>query len=227
MPSKSLVVFKKGTAQLDTFRYFTAKYPIKTFKKGETILLKGEKPKNLFIIESGYVKTYSITKNGNERLVSIDRKDEEFPIGYTVGLIERSEYFYEAFTRCTVRMVPREEYLEYLGSNTERAYASHVRITRLLLATLSHIHALEQPSAGEKIAHTLVYMGKQLGVPLRPQKTDVKVLVTQQEIANSLGITRETANVELRKLEALSLITYSRKSYILHMEQLQEYLEKK
>jgi CRP/FNR family transcriptional regulator, cyclic AMP receptor protein len=212
---------------LDTFRYFTSKYPVKTFKKGETILLKDEKPKCLFIIESGHVKTYSITKNGNERLVSIDKKDEEFPIGYTFGLIERSEYFYEAFTRCTVRMIPRDEYITYLSSNIERAYASHVRITRLLLATLSHIHALEQPSAGEKIAHTLVYMGKQLGIALRPHKTDVNLSVTQQEIANSLGITRETANVELKKLEALKLITYTRKSYILHMEQLQEYLEKK
>jgi len=212
---------------VDTFRYFTANYPVKTFKKGETILLKGEKPKHLFIIESGHVKTYSITKNGSERLVSIDRRDEEFPIGYTFGLIERSEYFYEAFTRCTVRMIPREEYVKYLSSNIERAQASHVRITKLLLATLSHIHALEQPSAGEKIAHTLVYMGKQLGVALRPHKTDVKVLVTQQEIANSLGITRETANGELRKLEALHLITYSRKSYILHMERLQDYLDRK
>lgn len=212
---------------MDTFRYFTSKYPVKTFKKGETILLKDEKPKCLFIIESGHVKTYSITKNGNERLVSIDKKDEEFPIGYTFGLIERSEYFYEAFTRCTVRMIPRDEYITYLSSNIERAYASHVRITRLLLATLSHIHALEQPSAGEKIAHTLVYMGKQLGIALRPHKTDVNLSVTQQEIANSLGITRETANVELKKLEALKLITYTRKSYILHMEQLQEYLEKK
>lgn len=69
---------------------FTEKFPLKTFKKGETILLKDEVPKGVFIIESGLVKTYSITSGGFERLVSLDRRGENFPIGFSFGLIDRA-----------------------------------------------------------------------------------------------------------------------------------------
>lgn len=211
---------------MDSLRDFIAKYPPKTFKKGETILLKDEKPDQIFIIESGFVKTYSITKNGDERLVSIDRKGDDFPIGYSLGLIEKSQFFYEAFSKCTVRLVPRQDYLAYLHGDIDRLYNQQVRLTILLLATLSRVHALEQPNAREKIAHTLVYMADKLGVILRPNKSKLKIDVTQQEIANSLGLTRETANIELKKLETMKIITHSRKSYVLYMEKLKDYLNK-
>jgi CRP-like cAMP-binding protein len=212
---------------METFKQFVAQYPVKTFKKGETILLKDEAPPHIFIIETGFVKTYSITKNGDERLVSIDRRDDDFPIGFALGLIEKSDYFYEAFSKCAIRLVPQEDYIAYLRSDTDRMYKQQVRLTALLLATLSRVHALEQPSAREKIAHTLIYMANQLGVILRPQKSSsLKIDVTQQEIANSLGLTRETTNIELKKLETMKLITHSRKSYVLYVEKLKEYLNK-
>jgi CRP/FNR family transcriptional regulator, cyclic AMP receptor protein len=211
---------------MENIREFITRYPAKTYKKGETILLKDEKPDHIFIIESGFVKTYSITKNGDERLVSIDRKGDDFPIGYALGLIEKSEYFYEAFSKCTVRLVPQNEYLEYLHGDIDRMYNQQVRLTILLLATLSRVHALEQPNAREKIAHTLVYMADKLGVMLRPNKSRLKIDVTQQEIANSLGLTRETANIELKKLETMKIIQHSRKSYVLYMEKLKDYLNK-
>jgi CRP/FNR family transcriptional regulator len=212
---------------MDVFKQFLLQYPCQTFKKGETILLKGDRPKNLFIIESGLVKTYTITSSGDERLVSIDSKGEDFPIGYAFELIETSQYFYEAFTRCTVRLIPREKYLEHLHANIESMYKRQVRMTILLLSTLSRVHALEQSSASDKIALTLMYMADRLGVMLRPYTTRLKISVTQQEIADSLGLTRETANIELKKLEMLKLISHSRKSYVLYMERLQKYIEDK
>lgn len=210
---------------MDAFKQFLLQYPCQAYKKGETILLRGDKPKHLFIIESGFVKTYTITANGDERLVSIDSKGEDFPIGYAFDLIEASQYFYEAFTRCTIRLVPREKYLEHLHANIDSMYKRQVRMTILLLSTLSRVHALEQSNASDKIAHTLLYMADQLGVILRPYNTRLKISVTQQEIADSLGLTRETANIELKKLEMMKLIAHSRKSYVLHMERLHKYLE--
>lgn len=211
---------------MENIRSFIARYPAKTFKKGETILLKDAKPPCVFIIESGFVKTYSITKNGDERLVSIDRAGDDFPIGFAFKLIHKSDYFYEAFSKCVVRCVPRDEYIEYLRSDADRLYKRQVRLTKLLLGTLSRVHALEQPNAREKIAHTLVYMADKLGVMLRPNKSKLKIDVTQQEIANSLGLTRETANIELKKLETMNILTKSRKSYVLYMEKLKDYISR-
>jgi CRP-like cAMP-binding protein len=98
-------------------------------------------------------------------------------------------------------------------------------MTILLLATLMRVNALEQSRAGDKIAATLLYMADQLGVRLRPYKTHLKLTITQQEIANSLGLTRETTGIELKKLELKKVLTHSRKSYILYMERLRKYLD--
>lgn len=209
---------------MDAFEQFIHQYPLLSFKKGETILLKNDIPPGVYIIETGLVKTYSINNNGLERLVSIDRKGETFPIGFAVGLIEKTEYFYEAFTKCNIRVVPREAYLLHLNNNIESMYRQQIRITALLLSTLSRVNALEQSTSGDKIALTLLYMASRVGVMLRPYTTRLTISVTQQEIANSLGLTRETTSIELKKLETLHLISHSRKNYILYMERLNKYM---
>jgi CRP-like cAMP-binding protein len=99
-------------------------------------------------------------------------------------------------------------------------------MTVLLLATHARVNALEQSKASDKIAETLLYMAGQFGTALRAPTTRFKLKVTQQEIANSLGLTRETTNIELKKLEVKKLISHSRKNYILYMEQLKSYLGK-
>ncbi|MDB5165711.1 MAG: Transcriptional regulatory protein [Candidatus Saccharibacteria bacterium] len=212
---------------MDSFRQFTEKYPLQSYKKGETILLKGEKPKGVLIVESGLIKMYSITGTGYERLVAIDRRGEDFPIGFAFGLIDKSQFFYNAYTRCSVRIIPQDKFLTHLHSNVESMYRHHIRMTNLLLSTLSRVHALEQSTAADKIAHTLFYMASQVGVILRPYKAKLEISVTQQEIANSLGLSRETTSIELKKLEALHLVSHTRKRYTLYQEQLQKYIDRK
>lgn len=210
---------------MDTLKEFLAKYPSKSFDKGETILLRGDVPDAVHIIESGYVKTYSIAGNGDERMISVDSKYEDFPTGFALGLVQKSEYFYEGFTKCTIRMVPRDDFVKYLDNNPDHMRERHVSATNTLLAAMARINALEQSKASDKVAHTLLYMASQFGVVLRPYSTRLKISVTQQEIADSLGLTRETTSIELKKLEMLKLITHSRKSYILYVKRLKKYLE--
>ena len=144
---------------------------------------------------------------------------------YQFSVTDRSEYFYEAYTKCRIRLVPRDVFERYLRSNATAMYLWHKRTTQLLLATFSRINALEQPRAGDKIAFMMMYMANQFGVQLRPSKSHRELAVTQQEIADSLGLTRETTGAELKKLELKRLISHSRKRYVLYMERLRKYLE--
>jgi CRP-like cAMP-binding protein len=211
---------------MNSFRQFLEQYPAQSFKKGETILLKGDRPTAMYVIESGLVKVYTITSGGDERLVTISREEEDFPVGLALGLVDRAQYFYEAFTTCRIRLVSPEAYLQYVLSDQEIMKNRLIRMTVLLLATHARVNALEQSKASDKIAETLLYMAGQFGTALRAPTTRFKLKVTQQEIANSLGLTRETTNIELKKLEVKKLISHSRKNYILYMEQLKSYLGK-
>lgn len=195
------------------------------FEKGQTVLLKGEMPKGTYVIDSGIIKTYSITSSGEERIISIDAPGEDIPIGLTVGLIDTCEYFYEAYTRCTIRVVPKDEYLQHLLSNQESLVRRHYRITKILITNLQHIEALEQSKAAEKVAMTLLYLAEALGSTF-PNKAVRKLTITQQEIANSLGLTRETAGHVLKKLEVSKVLAKSRNTYILYIEKLKKHVDK-
>ena len=210
---------------MTTFEQFIEQYPFGVFEKGQTILLKDDTPEAAYIIESGLVKAYTITSDGSERLVAIHSQGGEFPVGLATGLISKSQYFYEAYSKCVVRLVPQKDYIKHLKSDLESIYDRYIYMTTLMVAVLSRIDAFEQPRASDKIAFTLLYMADHIGIKLRPYNSRLKLSITQQEIANSLGITRETASAELKKLELKKLITHSRKSYILYMERLRKYLD--
>lgn len=210
---------------MESFMQLIQRYPSEDFAKGQTIPLKDGTPKAVYVIEQGVVRAYSITRDGTERLVAVHRKGEDIPAGFGFSLTDRSEYFYDAHTKCRIRLVPQPVFEQYLKSNAAAMYQWHTRTTQLLLATFSRVSALEQPKAGDKIAFMMFYMANQLGVRLRPSKSHRELTMTQQEIADSLGLTRETTGAELKKLERKQLISHSRKRYILYMERLRQYLE--
>lgn len=207
------------------FDHFLSAYPTLAFEKGQTVLLKDEVPKGTYIIESGIIKTYTITASGEERIISIDTKGEDIPIGFTIGIIDRCQYFYEAYTRCVVRVVPCDDYLRHLEANPDSLFRRHIRITKILLTNLRHIEALEQSKATEKVALTLLYLAETIGSTF-PNKQVRKLTVTQQEIANSLGLTRETAGQVLKKLEVKKLLAKSRNTYVLYIERLKKHVDK-
>jgi CRP-like cAMP-binding protein len=212
---------------VETFTQLIQRYPSENFAKGQTILLKGGKPKAVYVIEEGIVRAYIITRDGAERLVAVHAKGEDIPAGYGFFLTEYSEYFYEAYTKCRIRLVPQHTFEKYLQSDPIAMLQWHKRTTKLLLATFSRINALEQPKAADKIAFMMLYMASQLGVRVRPYKSRFQLSVTQQEIADSLGLTRETAGAELKKLELKHLVMHTRKRYVLYVERLRKYLEER
>ena len=209
---------------MSEFRKFITRYPLRVYRKGETILLKDDTPPGMFVVETGLVKIYTITNGGDERLITIASEEENFPVGFALGLVDRAQFFYEAFTVCRIRVVPPADYLEYVLSSKALSRQHMERITKLLLSTQARINALEQPRASDKIAETLLYLAGQFGTAIRAPTKQLRIRMTQQEIANSLGLSRETANIELKKLEVKKLITHSRESYILYMEKLKHYL---
>lgn len=211
---------------MQTFEQFLQTYPSKVFEKGQLILLKDEVPKGVYIIESGFIKTYAIGPNGEERIITIDGKGEDIPIGFTSGLISKSQYFYEAHSECTIRIVPVDDYIKHLTTNNESLLRRHARLAKILLSTLSRVEALERPKASDKVAHMLVNMAEKMGATAKPDKSKLKLSVTQQEIADSLGLTRETAGLGLKKLEIGKLVQHSRQSYVLYIEKLKKYLDR-
>lgn len=209
----------------DEFSSFLAKYPVEVYRKGSTILLGGDKPRGIYVVESGRVKTYFISADGEEHLLSIDGADAQIPVGYATGAIDVSELYYEAHTRCRVRIVPRDDYAEHLRTNIDSLYKRHLRMTILVVSLYDRIKALEQPVIDNKIVLTLLYLSGRVSTLFDRKPTTTNLATTQQEIASLSGVSRETVNAGLKNLHQKKLIEYSRKNYTLYKKRIREYID--
>lgn len=221
-----ILSLRHNIAQTLSLDQFISRHPLKIFKKGEMILLKDETPRSVYVIESGRVKAYTIDANGCEQLVSTHSKKESIPIGFIFWLTRKSPYFYEAHTDCNIRLVPRNDLLNYLSTNAKSLHSLYLKLTKKMIQMMKKINILEQSCANRKVALGLLHMPDQLGVNKRPHKSRIDLAITQQEIANTLGLTRETTSIELKKLKKMKLIDYSRNNYTLYMDRLREYVNK-
>lgn len=195
---------------------------VRRYPKKRTILFQGETPKSVQIIRSGIVKVYGITSDGVQRTVTLLGAGDVFPTSWAFEKTEKAIYYYEAVSECTILATPREVFLRAVDQNSElksqifETYMSHY------IAATMHIYALEHSHAEDKLVYILLYLATRFGVPTEEGKTRINLRLSHQDIAEMVGITRETAAVELHKLKKKGYIQYQRFIYHVDMDKLQE-----
>ena len=87
------------------------------------------------------------------------------------------------------------------------------------------INALEQSKACEKVLHTIHYLALCFGRDLRQDLVEIPLPLTQQDVANFTGLTRETVSVELKKLAHQKIILYRNRCYVVLTDKLNDLLD--
>ena len=83
--------------------------------------------------------------------------------------------------------------------------------------------ATEKPKASEKIVYMLNILAKRFGDENDAgDKTQITVPLTQQDIANLLGLTRETVATELKKLKDKGYVYYDKWQFVVHTDKIAE-----
>jgi CRP/FNR family transcriptional regulator len=200
-------------------------YRIKRFKKGTIILQQDTPPVTTYVIKRGIVKTYNLTAHGEEKPINFSVKNELFPLGWVFGKLQRAQYYHEAFSDCELYLVPPEDYLAFIKSDPEAMFRLLDSTIGDLLNHQMRINALEQSSACQKVLHTLHYLSLSFGNDLRPDVVEIPLPLTQQDLANFMGLTRETTSTELKKLAAQKIIAYKRRKYVVRTDKLNEMLD--
>lgn len=197
----------------------------KLFKKGDVILQQDIEPTYAYIIKEGIIKTYNITSKGEEKPIGFDVKNNLFPLGWVLGKISRSQYYYEAMSDCCVYLVSRTQLLEFLRNNNEAMLQILNQCASETLIHQMHINALEQSKAYEKVIHTLHYFSLCFGNDLRKDMVEIPLPITQQDVANFTGLTRETVGTELKKLATERVVLSRNRNYVVLTDRLDELLD--
>ncbi len=187
--------------------------------------MQGEELDSIYIIKSGVIRVYDITAEGEERTLALDIEGEIFPIGVALGILNESQYFYQAQTDCEVYVIKRLDFLRYLRFHPKITMSFYKDLAEDFVGLQSRILALEQTKASNKILLTLSYLAERFGKQVGSNTTEIQIPLTQQEIANFIGLTRETTSTELKKLENSKIIRITKKQYSLNQSKLEEALE--
>lgn len=191
------------------------------YKKRGVILRPEDTPGGVFILKKGFVRLYTISESGKELTLIIFKPGDFFPVLWAINNIPNAQYL-EAMTEVEVKRIPREKFIEFLKNNSKVEFEVLSKILVRLEGLLERFEYLVFGNAYQKIASILVICGERFG-----EKKDGKVLIktplTHRDIANLVGLTRETTSLEIKRLERKKIISYrGRLIVIKNVEKLQE-----
>jgi CRP-like cAMP-binding protein len=183
------------------------------FKKGEVILTPSQKTQHVHTVISGLVKVYTLDSQGTENMGALYGKGDMFPMGWIIQ--ERHQHAcFKAVTDCEIALLPKDIFLSQLKTSPDLSYMIILKLLEQMYVYAARANNLGLRYARERLAYRLLVMSARFGVHNSPEITIP--YVTQQDMASTINVSRENVNREIVRLEKLGIITYSRKSIIIH-----------
>src|SRR3989344_2225314 len=195
---------KLSSQLLDLLTAFFQTYPPVYFKKGEIILRPDRIPSGVYCIENGYVKVYFLSEQGDERLHIIYKKEDIFPLIWAFKNTTK-EVFYEALTDITLRMVPKEKFLNFIKQKPLLLLILIERLIDIFDIHVNRVRNLEITSSYPRLISRLLFLSARFGKKVKNQMI-IDLPLTHKEIASSINMTRETVSRECQKLVKKGLI---------------------
>jgi len=211
--------------QHTSFKEFLNKFPVRHFQKGEIVICEGLEPRKCYAVKSGFVKVFLTTRSGEEKAVSFMTSQDIFPQTWIFGKTETALYYYQAFTDCEMYEIPREELLQHFEEDPSMYRRLFEYVLDLNIDLMQHIHSLEQAKAADKLMYAFNFLTRRYGKRITGTKTKMLLPLTQQDLANFLGLTRETTGAQLKDLQQKGVINYQHQQYIVHTDRLSTLLE--
>lgn len=175
-------------------------------RKKDVILQAEESCSFIFYIKSGYVRAYRVSEQGEELTLIILKPGDFFPIIGGVGEV-LNNYYLEAITPLEFIRIPQKRFLQFLDVNPD---VFNELVNNLLVrfsGLLTRIEYLVFGNAYRKVASTILVCAKRFGTN-HVNGIVLELPLTHKDIANLVGITRETTCLEMKKLERKGLISH-------------------
>lgn len=176
------------------------------YKRGDSILHAGDEPPGVFYLKRGFVKLSSVSKDGEELTLIIFKPEDFFPMMWAVTEIPNA-YYLEAMTTVELCRASREEFIKFIKEHNDVLFDLMGRILVRLGGLLSRMEYLTFGNAHQKVASIIHICSERFGGRVG-ENVEIQVPLTHRDIADLVGVTRETASIEIKKLERKGLIAF-------------------
>jgi CRP/FNR family cyclic AMP-dependent transcriptional regulator len=167
------------------------------FSKHQFIVREAEPGDTFFIIVSGSVSVCRIAPDGRETILSILKEGDFFGEMSMFDSSLRSASI-KTLTDCEVGAIHRQDFLDLMDRNTKIGRLLVIELSERLRAANSLIAATTSQDIRARLASLLLNLAEQFGEEVA-NGTRITLRLTNQEMANMIGTTRETVNRTLNR----------------------------
>ena len=192
---------------------------LRSFSRGETIFLQGERASAIYIVAEGWVKLYRIAPSGAEAVVGVFTKGSSF--GEAVAF--RHDTYpvaAEAVTDCALIRIEADAFLRQIRENPEVAIS-------ILSATFAHLHslvaqveALKAQTGAQRVAEFLLELA-----PCPDGACEVTLPYDKVLIAGRLGMKPESLSRAFARLKDQGVTIKQNTAHIEDLAILRDYVE--
>ena len=182
--------------------------------RGREIVLEGRKYDGLMVLIDGVALRYRVLQDGRRQVLNIILPGDF--IGFPGCFFESALYSIAALGDCTVSPVP---FSRLLG-----LFQTHPRLGAAIFWSLScetamyaeHLIGVGRRSALERVAHFLLEMLVRLQAIGLADEHSYRLPLTQELLADALGLSVQYVNQTLRQLREEELVTVERHQVTIH-----------
>lgn len=167
---------------------------LRVYPRGAIVVNKGDAGHGLFVVQSGTLKAFLTDENGRELTLSIHGPGEYFGELALLDDAPRSASVM-ALERCELLQVPRRAFLAVIEDNPDSMHVVLRNLVDRIRALTDSVHAFALEDVFGRIHRLLDSLAVAEG-----EHRVIERRLTQQEIANLVGASREMVNRIVREL---------------------------
>lgn len=194
---------------------FFTQFKRQTYKKGEILIRADDNPSGIFYLKEGYVKEYAISKKGDEIVVNVFKPIAFFPMSWAINDTPNT-YYFEAVTNVELFRAPKEKVIDFIKNNPDVLYDLTSRVFKGTDGLLTRMTYLMSGNAYARLITELIIHAKRFGKAAH---------ISEKDLADQSGTTRETVSREIKKLKNKGLITFIQHTLVIKdLQKLEEEL---
>ena len=199
----------------EDLRDLADKFHIVRYRRGEVIFREGEPAERMFLIADGRVKLTTASPSGQELLIAVLGRGAIFG---ELGVVDRGprEMDARATEDVTVFSLTGDQFWTVIEGRPALARRMLELMGRRLRKTDQAAQDLVFFDAPTRLARKLLELAEEHGEPEGEGAVRIDTRVTQEEIAQMIGVTRESANRLIQSFAGRGWIDWNDGNPILH-----------
>lgn len=184
----------EGRAALRALPFELKTYPIHSY-----MVREGERPATCKLIVEGLAYRHKVTVEGARQIVSLHIAGDF--IDLESSLVPRADHNVQVLSTCTVAQAPRDAVLELIHQNGTVAHAMWVDTLIDASVYREWVVNVGRRDARQAMCHFLCEFGSRLEAAGLAPAHGYELPMTQEQLADTLGVTPVHVNRVLRELD--------------------------